>query len=120
MAVQGSVDTVPTHSVARTTQTTARNSKTARSWVISENRPLVVLVLIFSEVLLALALWQVALMLQGVWGHGALTPFALATVVPNVGVWVALRSLLGLYPGYGLGQVEELRHQVFALFTTLT
>ena len=83
------------------------------------NRLLVVLVLVASDLLLALVFWQVAYVLQGVWGHGALSTFALASVVPNVVVWVGLRSLLGLYPGYGLGQVEELRRQVFALFATL-
>jgi len=76
-------------------------------------------VLISTDILLALALWQVALILQGLWGHGALSSFALASMVPNVVVWVGLRSLLSLYPGYGLGQVEELRRQVFALFATL-
>ena len=44
---------------------------------------------------------------------------AIAGMVPNIVVWVGLRFLLGLYPGYGLGQVEELRRQTFALFTTL-
>jgi Undecaprenyl-phosphate galactose phosphotransferase WbaP len=39
-------------------------------------------------------------------------------VVPEVAVWIGLRALLGLYPGYGLSQVEELRRQTLALFTT--
>ncbi|MBA2712014.1 MAG: sugar transferase, partial [Rubrobacteraceae bacterium] len=96
-----------------------RKTTPTRTWATSGNRPLVVLVLICSDVLLALGLWQVASTLQDVWGHGALTPFALAGMLPSVVVWVGLRFLLGLYPGYGLGQVEELRRQTFALFTTL-
>jgi len=77
------------------------------------------LVLICADALLALSLWQVALIIQGLWGHGPPTPLALASMVPNLVVWVGLRSMLNLYPGYGLGQVEELRRQVFALFGTL-
>jgi Undecaprenyl-phosphate galactose phosphotransferase WbaP len=40
-------------------------------------------------------------------------------MVPNVVVWVGLRAVLGLYPGYGLGPIEELRRQTFALLATL-
>jgi Undecaprenyl-phosphate galactose phosphotransferase WbaP len=35
-------------------------------------------------------------------------------MLPVVAVWAGLRAVLGLYPGYGLGQVEELRRQTFA------
>jgi Undecaprenyl-phosphate galactose phosphotransferase WbaP len=119
MDPRASIDTDATYPVVRTPETMPRKSTSARSWATSGNRSLVVLVLICSDVLLALALWLVASMLQGVWGHGDLTPFALAVTMPNVVVWVGLRFLLGLYPGYGLGRVEELRRQTFALFTTL-
>jgi Undecaprenyl-phosphate galactose phosphotransferase WbaP len=43
----------------------------------------------------------------------------MAGVVPNTIAWVGLRAALGLYPGYGLGYVEELRRQTFALLATL-
>jgi len=76
--------------------------------------------LVSSDVLLALAIWQAAFVLQGVWGHGPLSGLALISMVPDVAVWVGLRAVLGLYPGYGLGQVEELRRQTFALFATVT
>jgi Undecaprenyl-phosphate galactose phosphotransferase WbaP len=35
-----------------------------------------------------------------------------------VAVWVGLRALLGLYPGYGLDRVEELRRQTYAALAT--
>jgi len=90
-----------------------------RRWVKSRSQQLVALVLISSDILLALAIWQAAFMLQIVWGHGPLSWIALASMVPNVVVWVGLRAALGLYPGYGLGPIEELRRQTFALFGTL-
>lgn len=72
-----------------------------------------------SDILLALAMWLTALALQGVLGRGSLSEIALASVVPNVVAWVGLRAVLGLYPGYGLDQVEELRRQTFASGATL-
>ena len=86
----------------------------------SERRALVKLVLVSSDVLLALAVWQVAIAFLGVLGGGPISGFALASMVPNVIVWVGLRASLGLYPGYGLDQVEELRRQTFAVLATLT
>jgi Undecaprenyl-phosphate galactose phosphotransferase WbaP len=74
---------------------------------------LIVFVLVFSDVLVALAIWQAALVLQGVWGSGP-TELAPASMLRAVAVWVGFRAVLGLYPGYGLGQVEELRRQTFA------
>ena len=74
---------------------------------------LIVFALVFSDVLLVLAIWQAALVLQGVWGSGPIE-LAPASMLPVVAVWAGLRAVLGLYPGYGLGQVEELRRQTFA------
>ena len=88
----------------------------AGRWVKSGRQALVVSILVFSDVFLALAVLQVALVLQEVLGRGPLSQVALVTMVPEVGVWIALRALLGLYPGYGLSQVEELRKQTLALF----
>jgi hypothetical protein len=34
-------------------------------------------------------------------------------------VWIGLRALLGLYPGYGLSQPEELRRQTYTVAATL-
>jgi Undecaprenyl-phosphate galactose phosphotransferase WbaP len=119
MYVRNGVDVEVIYPVVRTSGTVPRTEMPARNWSTSGNRTLVVLGLITSDVLLALALWQVAATIQLLWGNGALTSVAIAGMVPNIVVWVGLRSLLGLYPAYGLGQVEELRRQTFALLTTL-
>jgi hypothetical protein len=80
---------------------------------------LVVLGLLLSDILLALAIWLAALVLHGAVGRGSLSELAAASIVRNLGAWVGLRTVLGLYPGYGLDQVEELRRQTFALGATL-
>jgi Undecaprenyl-phosphate galactose phosphotransferase WbaP len=36
-----------------------------------------------------------------------------------VAVWIGLRALLGLYPGYGIDEAEELRRQTYAVAATL-
>jgi Undecaprenyl-phosphate galactose phosphotransferase WbaP len=119
MDVQGSVEIEATYPAVRTPESTPLKSSRTRNLIASGSRTLVVLLLVSADILLALMLWQVALVVQGIWGHGPVTSFALASMVPNVVVWAGLRHLLGLYPGYGLGQVEELRRQVFSLLTTL-
>jgi Undecaprenyl-phosphate galactose phosphotransferase WbaP len=119
MEVRSGVHAEAIYPVVRTSVPMPRKQMLARSRATSGNRTLVVLGLIAADVLLALVLCQVAAMIQFLWGNGALTSAAIAGMVPNIVVWVGLRFLLGLYPGYGLGQVEELRRQTFALFTTL-
>jgi Undecaprenyl-phosphate galactose phosphotransferase WbaP len=75
--------------------------------------------LVLSDALLALAIWQATLVLRHPLGLGLPSAATVASVVPNTIAWVGLRAALGLYPGYGLGYVEELRRQTFALFATL-
>ncbi|MEJ7842719.1 MAG: undecaprenyl-phosphate galactose phosphotransferase WbaP [Rubrobacter sp.] len=77
------------------------------------------LVLVLSDVLLALALWEAAIVLRASWGGGAVSVVTVAGVLPSVAVWVGLRALLGLYPGYGMNPVEELRRQTYAVIATL-
>ena len=91
-----------------------------RRKVESRRQMLVVLVLGVSDIMLALAMWQVASVLQRAFGNGQLTDIAAASIVPSTVAWVGLRTLQGLYPGYGLDQVEELRRHTFALLATLT
>ena len=81
-------------------------------------RSLVVLGLLSSDILVALAMWQAAFALQSVLGLSP--PSAIASIVPNIVAWIGLRAVVGLYPGYGLDQVEELRRQTLALLATLT
>ena len=86
----------------------------------SRRRLMVFLGLFSSDILLALAMWLVAFVLQGVLGHWPLSGIAIASIVPNIAAWIGVRAALGLYPGYGLDQVEELRRQTYALLATLT
>ena len=75
--------------------------------------------LILSDLVLASVIWGVALLLKVVWGEGELSRVAVAGIVPNVAVWVGLRALLGLYPGYGIDEAEALRRQTYAVAATL-
>ena len=86
---------------------------------ILRKQRLIVLALVLSDILLALFVWEAARLVQVVWGRGPLSEITLAAVVPNVGIWVGLRALFGLYPGYGLDAAEELRRQTYATFATL-
>jgi Kef-type K+ transport system membrane component KefB len=80
---------------------------------------LVVAALVGSDILLALMAWQVALVVRNAFGHYPDLAITIASIVPNIVAWIGLRAVLGLYPGYGLDQVEELRRQTFALLATL-
>jgi Undecaprenyl-phosphate galactose phosphotransferase WbaP len=75
--------------------------------------------LVLSDVALAFLSWAVAYVLQGIWGRGELSMVAIATIVPSVVLWVGVRALLGLYPGYGFNAVERLRRHVYSVFATL-
>src|SRR5215216_4474774 len=119
MTVQGTASTEVVRPGTGAIESVSREGMFVRRWVKSRSKQLVALALISSDILLALAIWQAAFMLQGVWGHGPLSWIAFASMVPYVIVWVGLRAALGLYPGYGLGPIEELRRQTFALFGTL-
>src|SRR5829696_5804371 len=87
----------------------------ARAW----RQRLVVLTLISSDVLLAEVVWGAAFIVASVWGRGELSGISVPAVAATVGVWVGLRALLGLYPGYGLDNVEELRRQTYAVAASL-
>ena len=40
-------------------------------------------------------------------------------IIPSIAVWIGLRVLLGLYPGYGLDSVERLRRHVYSVCATV-
>ncbi len=42
-----------------------------------------------------------------------------AAILPVVAVWLGIRALSGLYPGYGIDSVEELRRHTYSVFATL-
>ena len=54
-------------------------------------------------------------MLQSAFGQGPLSEVSVAGATASVEVWIGLRALLGLYPGYGLNQAKELRRQTYAV-----
>lgn len=89
-----------------------RQAQTGKHWLIVSR-------FVFSDIALACLVWYLASTVQGVWGRGDLSEIAVVGNVSNVLVWVGLRALLGLYPGYGLDQAEELRRQTYALASTL-
>lgn len=95
-----------------------------RRKIESRRQMVVVLTLVLCDVALALAMWQIASVLhiasEYAFGTGQLTDIAIVSIVPSTVAWVGLLMLQGLYPGYGLDQVEELRRQTFALLATLT
>jgi len=72
-----------------------------------------------SDILLAVLICTVAYALQTVWGEGRLSEVARAVTVPSIAVWIGLRALLGLYPGYGLDSVERLRRHVYSVCATV-
>jgi Undecaprenyl-phosphate galactose phosphotransferase WbaP len=80
---------------------------------------LTVLTLVLTDVLLAFLFWGTAYVIHGFRGQGELTEVALAAITPSVALWVALRALLGLYPGYGLDSVERLRRHTYSIFSAL-
>jgi FlaA1/EpsC-like NDP-sugar epimerase len=88
-------------------------------WRTASKRRLIPVALIFSEAVLALFVWWVASVFQGVWGQGALSASSVATLASVAVGWVAIRALLGMYPGYGLDSVERLRRHTYSTFATL-
>ena len=81
-----------------------------RSW----KRQLVPAVLLLTDFLLSLIVWRTSSALHYVWSNSELTQmttFAMGAVITS---WVGLRGLLGLYPGYGLDSVEQLRRHTYA------
>jgi Undecaprenyl-phosphate galactose phosphotransferase WbaP len=81
---------------------------------------LTITLLVLSDVLMALLILNVAEPLRAFWGRGGeLSPVAIATIGPTVAMWVGLRALVGLYPGYGLDAVEELRRHTYAALAAL-
>jgi hypothetical protein len=70
-------------------------------------------VLVFSDVVTALAVWGVAILVRASWPTSTL-----AGLLP-IAVWVVLRAVLGLYPGYGINAVDELRRQSYSTLGAL-
>jgi Undecaprenyl-phosphate galactose phosphotransferase WbaP len=90
-----------------------------KHWQQVWKQRLIIGTLVLSDVFLALVVWGVAYVGQSIWGRGELSGAAIAAIVPSVMVWVGLRALIGLYPGYGLDSAERLRRHTYSVFATL-
>ena len=91
----------------------------ATRWGPAWKQRLVVTSLVFSDILVAALICTVAYALQSDWGVGTLSEVARAAIIPSIAVWIGLRALLGLYPGYGLDSVERLRRHVYSVCATV-
>jgi len=81
---------------------------------------LVVLTLVFSDALFAFLFWGLALNLHAIWRQGQPLEEVTSTyILSSTVLWIGLRALVGLYPGYGLAPAEELRRQSYATLATL-
>jgi len=90
-----------------------------RRWQRKSKPRLALAALVVSDVLLVLLVWWIASVLQGIWGRGPLSGMSIATMVPLAVGWVGVRALLGMYPGYGLDSVEQLRRHTYSVFAVL-
>jgi hypothetical protein len=91
----------------------------AHAW----RQPGVVLVSVMSDALLAVLVWLAAYELQTIWGGlGGWEDFSPRTAIVvgvfAVAVWIGLRSLMGLYPGYGMSSAERLRRHTYSVVGT--
>lgn len=80
---------------------------------------LVVTALLATDLCAALLVYGAALALFYLWRPEAATGLALSVILGSVAVWLGLRTTMGLYPGYGMNPVEELRRQGHAVALTL-
>jgi Undecaprenyl-phosphate galactose phosphotransferase WbaP len=79
----------------------------------------VILTLVFSDMVLALFIWEVACLTKILLSPGSLSGAVVVSVVPITLVWVGMRATQGLYPGYGMDEAEELKRQTYSLLATL-
>jgi Undecaprenyl-phosphate galactose phosphotransferase WbaP len=90
-----------------------------KGWKPVWKQRLIIGTLVLADVFFALMVWGAAAFGKSASSSGELSDVAVAAIVPSVVVWVVLRALLGLYPGYGLDSAERLRRHVYSVFSTL-
>lgn len=71
--------------------------------------------MVYSDIVLAIVVWWVAALIRNALVGGPLSETTIAVSVPGMLAWLALRGAMGLYPGYALSQVAELRRQVYTV-----
>src|SRR5919112_5312283 len=84
------------------------NAKNKGRWKPVLKQRLIVGILVLADMFLALVVWGAAAFGKSILGPGVLSDVAVGAIAPSVVVWVGLRALLGLYPGYGLDSAERL------------
>jgi hypothetical protein len=92
----------------------------------AEFKVLAALILFLADALVAVLIWLAAYELQDIWGRylvigweGFPPQTAMVIGVFAVAVWIGLRALMGLYPGYGLSLAERLRQHVYSVVGAL-
>ena len=119
MLDRGATEQVSSATLAPAEREGLPHATNKKRWKPVWKQRLIVGTLVLGDVFLALVVWGVAAFGKSIWGPGELSDIALASIVPSVLVWVVLRTLLGLYPGYGLDSAERLRRHVYSVFATL-
>lgn len=89
-------------------------SRSRQAW----RQRLVVCSLILSDLLIAFLIWVSAYGLQGIFGQWQPSFVSVVAIAPIIAIWVGLRALMGLYPGYGLDPVHQLRRHTNAVLAT--
>ena len=114
-------------SIGNTAQQTEESSSRharppKRRLVQAWRQPTVVLLLFLSDAVLAVLVWLAAYELQSIldrWNLMGWANYPLRTAmvvgVFAVAVWIGLRYLMGLYPGYGLSSAERLRRHTYSV-----
>src|SRR5215204_7407014 len=126
-ATNANKDSIPIASSAKGAVGGTANAATNLSQYKARARSMwVVLLLVFADVVLALVVWGAVFALRSLWGSGEIfgtTPTGLnitvASLASSTVVWVSVRALLGLYPGYGLDAAETLRRETYSVAATL-
>lgn len=71
--------------------------------------------LLYADIVFAIAVWWLATAVRNLLLGAASSEPTLVVIVAGMMGWLALRYAIGLYPGYALSPVEELRRQVYAV-----
>ena len=71
--------------------------------------------MLYSDIVLALVVWWFAALIRNALVGAPLSETTVAVIVPGMLAWLILRYAVGMYPGYALSPVAELRRQVYAV-----
>jgi Undecaprenyl-phosphate galactose phosphotransferase WbaP len=103
----------------RTNESYARDPITLGRSARKSRKGLLIFLLIASDCVFATIFWAMSYVIYGTLVAAQFPPIAPVVVVFNVAAWIVFRALVGLYPGYGLSEPEELRRQTYATLVNL-